>query len=436
LARSIIAPAERVTNLRWGIALILGFGVLINYIDRGALSVAQDPLHKELGLGPAEFGFLSSAFFAVYAFCQIPVGYILDRYGVMVISRIAAGLWGIASALTALAPSYATIVAARMFLGVAEAPTFPANAKAVGYWFPRTERGLATSLFDGAAKLSNAIAVPFTAWLMLTFGWRGMFWTTAALSLIFFGLFYAFYRNPSRDKRLTHAEAEYIRKGGAEPETPAGASAAGVGFNDFGYLLTRGKMWGLTIGFTAYDYLFGFLLTWLPGYLTTTFGVNILKAAGYAFVIWIVGTIADLVVGGWLVDYLIRRGNDANRVRKTFLILGLVLGFAVIGAVYTKDINVAVFWIAVAAAGISFHAPVAWSIPALIAPRNATGQVGGIMNLFGNLGTFFAPLITGLIVANTHSFSVALLTAGAILIVGIASYVWLLGRIEPIPDPA
>ena len=50
--RSIIAPAERVTNLRWGIALILGFGVLVNYIDRGALSVAATPLHDELAQRP------------------------------------------------------------------------------------------------------------------------------------------------------------------------------------------------------------------------------------------------------------------------------------------------------------------------------------------------------------------------------------------------
>lgn len=433
MARSIIAPAERVTNLRWGIALILGFGVLINYIDRGALSVAKDPLHADLGLGDAEFGFLSSAFFAIYAASQVPIGEILDRYGVVVISRIGAFLWAVAAALTAIAPNYGAIIAARAFLGIAEAPTFPANAKAVGYWFPRSERSLATSLFDGAAKLSNAIAVPFTAWLMGKFTWRGMFWTSALLSLVFFVLFYVFYRNPSADKRLTHAEAQYIREGGGEPEKPAGSREPGASIF---YLLGSVKLWGLTLGFTAYDYLFGFLLTWLPAYLTETFGVNILKAAGYAFVIWMIGTIADLVIGGWLVDHLIKRGHDANRVRKTLLIFGLVLGFAVVGAVYTKDINVAVMWISIAAAGISFHAPVAWSIPGLIAPRNSTGKVGGIMNLFGNLGTFFAPAITGIIVWRTHSFNAALLTAGAILLVGIASYIWLLGRIEPIPDPA
>jgi MFS transporter, ACS family, D-galactonate transporter len=433
MQRSIIAPAERVTNLRWGIALILGFGVLVNYIDRGALSVAAKPLHDEIGLGPAEFGILSSAFFVVYAFSQIPIGYILDRYGVKTISRIAAFLWSIASVCTAIAPNFGFIYAARLFLGLAEAPTFPANAKAVGYWFPRHERGLATSLFDAAAKLSNAVGVAFTAYLLVMFGWRGMFWTTAALSFVFFILFYIFYRNPKEDKRLSHAEAEYIKNGGGEPETPEGERPRGA---SLWYLLRQSKVWGLTIGFAAYGYLFAFLLTWLPTYLQTTFGVNILKAGGYVFLIWGVGTLTDLIVGGWLVDYLIQKGYDANRVRKTVLIVGLVMGFAVIGAAYTKDINVAVAWITIAVAGISFHAPVGWSIPALIAPQNSTGQVGGIMNFLNNVAGFIAPTVTGFIVASTGSFNIALITAGLVLVIGIISYVVVLGRIEKIPEPA
>jgi sugar phosphate permease len=433
MQRSIIAPAERVTNLRWGIALILGFGVLINYIDRGALSVAKDPLHAELGLGPAEFGLLSGAFFWIYALAQVPIGMLLDRFGVVVLSRVGALLWTVASVLTALAPNFALLFAARSFLGLAEAPTFPANAKAVGYWFPRNERGLATSLFDSAAKLSNGIGVLFTAWLLSLFGWRGMFWTTAGLSLAFFALFYLFYRNPSQDKRLTHAEAHYIKDGGGEPERAADSTAPSA---SFWYLLRQTKVWGLTIGFTAYGYLFALLLTWLPSYLTSTFHINIISAGGYSLLIWGVGTVTDLAVGGWLVDTLIKRGFDANRVRKTLLIVGLVMGFAVIGAAYTTNINLAVMWITIAVAGIAFHAPVGWSIPGLIAPRNSTGRIGGIMNLFNNLAGFAAPLVTGIIVQRTGSFATAIITAAIILLVGVASYSFVLGKIEPIPEPA
>lgn len=433
MQRSIIAPAERVTNLRWGIALILGFGVLINYIDRGALSVAAKPLQGEFHIGPEAFGWLSGAFFAVYAIAQLPVGYVIDRFGVTVISRIAAFLWSVAAAATALAPSYAAIVGARLFLGIAESPTFPANAKATGYWFPRSERSFATSLFDAAAKLSNAIGVPFTAWLLVWLGWRGMFWTTAGLSVVFFALFWIFYRNPSEDKRLTHAERTYIEEGGGEPETIAGVRPRGASYL---YLLRQRKVWGLTLGFSAYGYLFGFLITWLPTYLQSAFGVNILKAGGYVLIAWGVGTIADLVVGGWLVDHLIKRGADANHVRKWALVAGLILGFAIVGAAFTKDINVAVFWITIAVAGISFHAPVGWSLPGLIAPTNSTGQVGAIMNCLNNVANFFAPVVTGIIVQRTGSFYSALLTAGVILVVGIFAYTVVLGHIDKVPDPA
>ncbi|GAC1576128.1 MAG: MFS transporter [Candidatus Elarobacter sp.] len=433
MQRSIIAPAERVTNLRWAIALILGFGVLINYIDRGALSVAAKPLQTDMGVGPAEFGWLSGAFFAVYAIAQLPVGYAIDRFGVTLISRIGAFLWGLAAAATALAPNYAAIVGARLFLGAAEAPTFPANAKAVGYWFPRSERSFATSLFDAAAKLSNAIGVPFTAWLLVTLGWRGMFWSTAALSLVFFGIFFLFSRHPSQDERLTHAERTYIARGGGEPEVVDGVRPRAASYL---YLLRQRKVWGLTLGFSSYGYLFGFLITWLPTYLQSTFQVNILKAGVYVLIAWGVGTVADLVVGGWLVDSLIKRGADPNRVRKVTLVSGLVLGFAIVGAAFTKDINVALVWITIAVAGISFHAPVGWSLPGLIAPNNSTGQVGAIMNCLNNVANFFAPVVTGYIVQRTGSFSTALITAGVILLVGIVSYTVILGPIENVPEPA
>jgi ACS family D-galactonate transporter-like MFS transporter len=95
-----------------------------------------------------------------------------------------------------------------------------------------------------------------------------------------------------------------------------------------------------------------------------------------------------------------------------------------------------VLWMTIAAAGIAFHAPVAWSIPGLIAPRNSTGQIGGIMNLFGNLASAAAPIATGFIVARTGSFSTAIVTAAVILIVGVLAYVFVLGRIEKIAEPA
>jgi MFS transporter, ACS family, D-galactonate transporter len=426
------SPAKPLSNVRWWIAVLLGVGILVNFIDRVALSVAQDPLHAEFGIGPAAFGILSGTFFWVYALCQIPIGVFLDRFGIVVVGRVGAFLWGVAATVTALAPNFAVLNLARGFLGIAEAPAFPGNAKATSYWFPTGERGLATAIFDAAAKASNVVAVPLLAFIVAVAGWRAGFGFTAVLSFLFFLLFFGFYRNPSRMRSLPKEEYEYIVKGGAQPE---GAPPVGEGAR-LGYLLTRTKVWGLTIGFSAYGYLFGLLLTWLPGYLKATFHTSLLGSAGYAAIPWAVATVTDLVIGGWLVDHLIARGYDSTRVRKTILVLGMVLGLAIFGATLTTDIRVAIFFVSVALGGVSFSAPVGWSIPGLIAPQGSVGTVGSIMNCFNNLANAAAPITTGFIVARTGSFQLALVTAAVVLGIGIVSYVFVLGRIEPIPDPA
>ena len=253
---------------------------------------------------------------------------------------------------------------------MAEAPAFPANSKATGYWFPRSERSLATAIFDAAAKFSNVIGVPLVAFAVVTFGWRWGFGLTALLSFAYFVAYWIIYRDPSADAKLSREELNYIRQGGATPE---GASEASP-FAMLGYLLRNRKVWGLTIGFAAYGYCFYLFLTWLPGYLVTAMHMSIIKSAGYAAIPWLCATVSDLVVGGWLIDRLIARGYDETRVRKTVLVGGMVLGLAVFGATATTTPFWAIFWISIALSGLAAAAPVGWSIPSLIAPRGGTGR--------------------------------------------------------------
>jgi ACS family D-galactonate transporter-like MFS transporter len=169
--------------------MLLGASVLINYFDRLNLSVAAPQLRIELHLDPLTLGFLFSAFNWSYAVLQIPSGILLDRVGVTWVGRVGILLWGIASAITAMAGGYVGIFAARLLLGAAEAPSFPLNSKAIGLWFPRSERSTGTSMFDGMAKFSQVLGVPLVAVAMVTWGWRGAFWMTSIMSFLFFGVF-------------------------------------------------------------------------------------------------------------------------------------------------------------------------------------------------------------------------------------------------------
>ena len=424
------APA--IGRRRWPIGVLLGVGILINYFDRVNISVAAPQLQQEFGLTPTDVGLLFSAFFWSYAILQVPVGMVLDRFGVMPVSRIGAFLWGVASGLVAFATGFGTIFGARVLLGVAEAPAFPANSKATGYWFPRGERATATAIFDAAAKFSNVIGVPLVAVAVVTFGWRWGFGLTAILSFAYFIAYWIIYRDPSADAKLSREERTYIREGGATPEGPVrGQLRSGCSAT----CCKNRKVWGLTIGFAAYGYTFYLFLTWLPGYLVAAMHMSILKSAGYAAIPWLFATISDLVVGGWLIDRMIARGHDETLVRKTVLVGGMVLGLAVFGATMTTTPFWAIVWISIALSGLAAAAPVGWSIPSLIAPRGGTGTIGGVMNFFNNLMGAVAPAVTGVLVGETNSFSTAFLVAGIVLLVGIFSYVVVLGRIEPIPEP-
>lgn len=421
----------KIPTRRWRIGWLLGIGILVNYFDRISLSVAAPQLQQEFGLSNGELGLLFSAFFWSYALLQIPTGVVLDRFGTTRIGRLGALLWGVAATLTACAGGFAGIFAARMLLGVAEAPGFPVSSKATGYWFPRRERAMATAIFDAAAKFSNVIGVPMVALAVVHLGWRWGFGVSAILSLLYFIAFYLIYRDPSADTKLTEVERQYIVQGGAAEEGVSQQSSMAM----LGYLLRQRKVWGLSIGFAAYGYVFYLFLTWLPGYLVQAMHMDILKSAWFSAIPWMFATLSDLFVGGWLIDKLIARGHDETRVRKTVLLCGMAMGMAVFGATTTTDPYIAIIWITIALSGLAAAAPVGWSLPSLIAPRGGTGTVGGIMNFANNMMGAVAPIVTGFIVGATHSFTNAFLVAGFMLVIGILAFVFLLGRIEQLPEP-
>lgn len=422
----------RIPRRRWGIALLLGFGVLVNYFDRVNLSVSRDALQDAFGISAVMFGYLSSAYNWTYAILQLPSGLLLDRFGVRRVGIVSTAIWSIASFAAAVSVGIGGLFGARLLLGIGEAPTFPAYAKATGYWFPKDERSLATAMFDSMAKFSSAIGLPILSILLLRFGWRWNFAATGLISVLFVGLFYAFYHNPSEDRFLANAEREYIARGGAQPEDRARAERGAPLL----YLLRQRRVWGLVLGFASYNYCFYLLLTWLPSYLSSTHHIDLLHSALYTSVPWIVATALDLAVGGWLVDSLIQRGRNAVRVRQTVLIGGTALGLGILGAANAHSAAMALFWISVSIGGLSAASPVGWSIPSLIAPRESVGTLGGILNFGNQLAGIAAPIATGYIVQATHSFFWAFGAAGIFLLIGIAGYVFLLGSMEPVPEPA
>lgn len=426
-----LPESANVPHRRWRIALLLGFGVVVAFFDRVNLSVSQGALYSAFGISAVGFGYLSSAYNWTYALLQLPIGALLDRFGVRRIGRLSTLLWSAASFGAAISTGIGGFVAARFLLGVGESPTFPANAKALGYWFPTRERTLATAITDGAAKFSTAIGVPILGVLLLRFGWRWSFAFTGFISFFYFLLFCWVYRNPSEDKKLSAAEREFIARGGAQPEDLAIARTRAP----LGHLLRQRKVYGLGLGWGAYNYSFYLLLSWLPSYLSFALHIDLLHSVMYTSVPWCFATFTDVAIGGWLVDALIERGWDADRVRRAVMVGGMAFGLGILGGAHARTPAVAIFWISMALGGLAAAAPVAWTVPSLIAPKESVGSVAGIANFCGQIGGISAPIVTGYIVQTTHSFASAFVTATVVLLLGIVGYIFLLGRMEPVPEP-
>jgi MFS family permease len=420
---------------RWRIAVLLGIGVLVNFFDRVNVSVAFTSLHAEWGITAVTFGYLASAYNWSYAVLQIPVGISLDRWGVRRIGRVAAFLWSMASIASGLATGVYSFFAARLLLGVGEAPTFPANAKAVGYWFPEGERSFATSLNDAAAKFASAIGVPILGLLVFRLGWRWSFIFTGFVSFAYFLLFRSVYRNPSEDPKLSPAEKQLLIEGKAQPEAVPGHPTRHVHGAPLLYLLRQPQVIGATIGFAAYNYVFYLVLTWLPSYLSMSLHVDVLHSALETSIPWLVATFTDLAIGGWMVDALVRRGARSWLVRQAVLVGGLAFGMGIYGARFAHTPAVALAWISLCMAGLGAMAPVGWSIPTFIAPRASVGRIAGIMNFATQIAAISAPVITGYF-AKAHNFGGSFALAAVVLAIGIAGYVLGLGKLKVIPDPA
>ena len=202
-----------------------------------------------------------------------------------------------------------------------------------------------------------------------------------------------------------------------------------------GYVLMQRKVWGLSLGFACYGYSNSLFQSWLPSYLVQTMHMTILQAASFTTMPWMIATVAQLIIGGWLVDHLVARGHDETRVRKTTLILSILTGLAMVGVVFTTDAFWALVWITITVSGITTASTIGWSFPSLVAPRGGQATVGSIMNTANASLSSTSPIITGYIVTVTGSFSYAFVVAAVILVIGILCYAFILGRIEPVPDP-
>lgn len=399
---------------RAALALLVLSGV-VNYIDRATLAIANPLVRHDLGLSINDMGYLLSAFLWAYAFAQLPAGALVDRLGPRLLLALGLALWSGAQALGGLVRNFGEFFAARMLLGLGEAPQFPTGARVVKDWFPVRNRGLATGIFNCASTLGNAIGAPLLTFLMLVFGWRWMFLIMGFAGLTVAALWYLIYRD-IETVPLTAAETAHVTAG-----DPPGARAP-TRFYEWRRLFRFRMTWGMILGYFGTIYLTWVYTAWLPGYLEIERHMTIAKT-GWAAAIPSVAGVAGGIFGGWIVDVLARLGLSPINARKYPMSLALI-GMALFTVIAAEVESNTLAIVCISAAVFLGYATSSscWAMASVAAPPNYTASIGAIQNFGGYLGGALAPTVTALIVTATGSFVPALLVGAAIGVFSAIAY--------------
>jgi MFS family permease len=404
------------TYRRAWIALLIFTAVIINYIDRIALSVASKPIAAEFGLSPIQMGYLFSGFLWTYVICLIPLGLLVERIGAKRMVGGGIAIWSAATALTAATTGLYSIFAARLVMGASEATTFPACGRVIRDWFPEKERGLVTTLFNGGSSAGPALGAILVAALVSTFDWRTAFVVLGVIGFVWLAFWWTWYETPDKVSWLPDGERQKIlaERNGERASDAANDPAP----SSLGYLLSQASIWGLIITQACLVYTAYLFLTWLPTYLQSTRELSTMNTGYLTAIPYLVTMVLGLIIARISDRSLSSEGIRAGR-RRYFIAAMALLATAILLAPVVGELWQLLAVLTVVLTGCTTGAGLNFTLASdlLRNPRDVS-RVIAITAFGGNSFGLIAPIITGYVVSGTGGYIWAFRIAAALLVCG------------------
>jgi ACS family hexuronate transporter-like MFS transporter len=389
---------RKIKNYRWIILALLVSATTINYLDRQILGLLKPTLEIEFSWSETDFAFLVMAFTGAYAVGLISWGWFIDRIGTKPGYIISVAAWSIMGMLHAAARSVTGFGLARIGLGLTEAGNVPAGMKTIAEWFPRKERALATGLFNAGTSFGIIIALLIVPLILSSYGWHEVFIITGSVGFIWLLVWIFVYDVPSKHKRLTTEEYNYIHDG-QKLDAEAQEEVVKIKWLK---LFTYPQTWAFITGKILLDPIYWFFMFWLPSYFASTFKLNMSNLSPELMIIYTM-TVLGSVGGGYFSSLLIKRGWPTLKARKTALFIFAVLELTVLSAQYATNA-----WMVVGILSFTLAIHQAWStnIFTLVVdlfPKQAVSSVTGIGAMSGAVGGMLFPLFVGYILDSYKS---------------------------------
>jgi ACS family glucarate transporter-like MFS transporter len=414
-----------VTYRRGWIALLIFTVVIINYIDRIALSVAAKPIVAEFGFSPVQMGYLFSGFLWTYVVCLVPLGLMVERIGAKNMVGGGIAIWSTATALTAATGGFVSILLARLAMGASEATTFPACGRVIREWFPERERGFVTTLFNGGSSAGPAIGAILTAALVTAFDWRTAFIVLGAIGFVWLAAWWTWYGSPEQVDWLSKVEqAKILSERNGEGANTSQAPQP----SSLGYLLSQRSVWGLVVTQACLVYTAYLFLTWLPTYLQSTRELSTMNTGYFTAVPYLVSVIFGVIIAR-TSDRLLSSASVQAGHRRNFIAAMAILAMLILLAPLVSNIWQLVCVLTLVLTGSNTGAGLNFTLASdlLRNPRDVS-RVVAITAFGGNLFGLIAPIITGYVVSGTGGYAWAFRIAAVLLFCGCLATLFLTRR--------
>lgn len=427
---------SRQTRIRYLIVLMLFLASSFSYGDRVVLSIVGVALSKDLHLNALKLGYLLSAFSWAYVIMQLPAGSLLDRYGskrVYGYSIVGWSICAIAAGFVGCLPvamAFGALFFLRLLSGAVQSPIFPGNGRIVAAWFPASERGRASAIFNSSQYFALVFFGPLMGWLVTRRNWEACFWLGGVMSLLLSVLWFRAVYSVKEHPRISQEEIEHIEVGGGLASMDSGTAkrTSTLTWSGVKLLLSNRMLVGIYIGQYCITALTWFFLTWFPIYLSQARHMSMQKVGFLAALPAMCGVVGG-ILGGVVSDILLRKTKSPSIARKTPIVAGMLCSLTMIGCNYTNSSIVVVTLMALAFFGKGFGA-LGWTVISDVSPKNMIGLNGGLFNLIGNTAGITTPIIIGYIRQKTGSFEMALVYVGFMALTAIVSYLLIVGEIR------
>lgn len=397
--------------------IVLGFLAtlsVITFIDRLAIAVTGPTMQKDLGISPAEWGWVLSAYVIAYAVFEVPSGALGDRHGYRKeLSRITLW-WSVFTAATAFCRSFWQLASARFLFGLGAAGAYPNMSGVLYRWLPARERARGQGVIWAASRFGGALAPLLLVPANAMFGWRAVFAILGALGLVWAIAWWRWFHDRPADQPGITAEEV------AEIGSDEGAGHSGTPWRK---LLALPQLWLIALAYGCYAFGSWFFFGWFPTWMVKGAGFTVGEMGVYGSIPFLLGIVGNLA-GGVLCDRLAERVG----IRRAYSLIAcvcLTVTAALLVMMSLAHGKVAIILLAGAAFMVmDLMLPAAWAMCMAVGGRFG-GTASGVMNTAGNIGGFICSVAFGYVVAATGNYDLPLQGVAAMVLIAAAIFAFI-----------